>query len=146
MKLHRKILVDHPYARPRSHSGELMPHRSCWADRGPSNRSPRGGRSTSSSPGGTSDYPRPTFAVTEQPRATSSRHHNACTAGKVYGMCLSAIRRWLYDLLPDRFCRHSDGIGGHGGGGLYARAGSTRGRKEEALRVEKEVVVSSHPI
>ncbi|MGH3541706.1 MAG: type II toxin-antitoxin system PemK/MazF family toxin [Mycobacterium sp.] len=42
--------------------------------------------------------PRPTFAMTEQPR-TISRNRIVDDAGRVDAQCLDAIRRWLDDFL-----------------------------------------------
>ncbi len=44
--------------------------------------------------------PRPTFAMTEQPR-TLSRQRIASVAGSVDSTCLASIRRWLDDFLHD---------------------------------------------
>jgi len=44
--------------------------------------------------------PRPTFAMTEQPR-TVSRSRISAAAGKIDDPCLRVIRRWLNDFLHD---------------------------------------------
>ncbi|MBU8813371.1 MULTISPECIES: type II toxin-antitoxin system PemK/MazF family toxin [Mycolicibacterium] len=44
--------------------------------------------------------PRPTYAMTEQPR-TVSRQRIASAAGAVDSRCLASIRRWLSDFLHD---------------------------------------------
>jgi mRNA interferase MazF len=46
------------------------------------------------------ELPRPTFAMTEQPR-TISRRRIGGVAGSVDSACLSTIRRWLDDFLHD---------------------------------------------
>lgn len=46
------------------------------------------------------ELPRPTYAMTEQPR-TISRQRIASVAGTVDNDCLASIRRWLSDFLQD---------------------------------------------
>ena len=50
--------------------------------------------------GSTLTLPRPTFAMTEQPR-TISRQRIASVAGSIDNSCLAAVRRWLNDFLND---------------------------------------------
>jgi mRNA interferase MazF len=50
--------------------------------------------------GSTLTLPRPTFAMTEQPR-TISRQRIASVAGNVDADCLASICRWLNDFLYD---------------------------------------------
>jgi len=50
--------------------------------------------------GPTLALPRPTYAMTEQPR-TISRQRIASVAGTIDSSCLASIRRWLNDFLND---------------------------------------------